>query len=194
MTTPAARILLGRITGAHGIRGEVVVHSYAEVAEDVAAYGPLHDKAGVRAFALKIVRVTPKGVIARIKGVDDRNAAEALKGTELYVAREKLPKTGDNEYYHADLIGLAAVSPEGKAIGHILAVDNFGAGELLEIRLVDSLRTEFVPFADAYVPEVDVKAGRVVVIMPASDGDDEGDDDEDDEDDEDDGNSDAEPQ
>ena len=165
-------ILLGRITGAHGIRGEVIVHSYAEVAADVAAYGPLHDLAGTRAFTLKIVRVTPKGVVARIKGIADRNAAEALKGTELYVAREKLPKPADDEFYHADLIGLSAVSPEGKAIGHIVAVDNFGAGDLLEIRLEDSLRTEFVAFTDACVPKVDIKAGCVVVVMPESGDDD----------------------
>ena len=171
-------ILLGRITGAHGIRGEVIVHSYAEVAEDIAAYGPLADQAGARAFSLKVVRVTPKGVIARIKGVDDRNAAEALAGTELYIARDKLPKPAVDEYYHADLIGLSAVSPEGKAIGHIVAVDNFGAGDLLEIRLEDSLRTEFVAFTDACVPQVDIKAGCVVVVMPESgDGDEDGDED-----------------
>lgn len=169
----ADKILLGRITGAHGIRGEVVVHSYAQVAKDVAAYGPLADKAGARAFALKIVRVTPNGVIARIKGVDDRNAAEALAGTELYVAREKLPKTADDEFYHADLIGLAAVSPEGTAIGRIIAVDNFGAGDLLEIQLEGSTRTEFVPFTEPHVPAVDIKAGRVVVIMPESDAEDD---------------------
>ena len=169
MTTPAARILLGRITGAHGIRGEVVVHSYAQVPEDVAAYGPLADKAGMRMFALKIVRVTPKGVIARIKGVADRNAAEALRGVELYIERERLPVAAEGEFYHADLIGLAAVDTEGKSLGEIVAVHNFGAGDLIEIRLSGSSKTELVPFTDEAVPEIDIADRRVVVVLPTPD-------------------------
>ena len=171
---PETRILLGRITDAHGIRGDVIVHSYAEVAEDIAAYGPLSDKAGTRTFALKIVRVTPKGVVAHIKGLTDRNAAEALKGTELYVARDKLPKTAEDEFYHSDLIGLMAFSPDGNQIGRVVSVQNFGAGELIEIALQGTAKTEFVQFSDAFVPEIDIKAGRLVVILPeAGDGDEE---------------------
>lgn len=164
-------ILLGRITAAHGIRGEVVVHSYAAEPADIAAYGALSDKAGARSFALTVVRDTGKGVICRIKGVTDRNGAEALKGTDLYVAREKLPAAAEDEFYHADLIGLAAVSLDGQAIGSIVGVHNFGAGDLIEIQLERTRQTELVPFADAFVPTVDIKAGRAVVIMPASDDD-----------------------
>ena len=175
MTTPRdTRILLGRIADAHGIRGEVIVHSYAEAAADVAAYGPLSDKAGTRTFALKVVRVTPKGVIAHIKGLTDRNAAEALKGTELYVARDTLPKAAADEFYHSDLIGLVAFSPEGKAIGRVVTVQNFGAGDLIEIAIEGTVKTEFVRFADAFVPEVDLKAGRIVVIMPEAGDNDDG--------------------
>ena len=94
------RILLGRITGAHGIKGDVLVHSFAAVPEDVAAYGPLSDAAGMRTFTLKLVGGTAKGLIARIAGVADRNAAEALRGTELYVTRDKLPPAADGEFYH----------------------------------------------------------------------------------------------
>jgi 16S rRNA processing protein RimM len=162
----ALRILLGRIVDAHGIRGEVIVHSFADAPEDVAAYGPLSNQAGNRTFKLKVLRVTPKGVIARIDGVADRNAAEALRGTDLYVARDKLPAASADEYYHADLIGLAAVAPDGTAIGRVVNVQNFGAGDLIEIELAGTKRTEFLPFSDAFVPEVDIANGRIVVLMP----------------------------
>ena len=167
-------ILLGRITGAQGIRGEVVVHSFAAAPEDIGAYGPLTDPAGTRSFKLEVVRLTPKGaVIARIAGVDDRTAAEALKGTELYVARDKLPAPDDGEFYHADLIGLAAVAPDGATIGEVIAVQNYGAGDLLEIRLPGTASTELVPFNDSFVPSVDLVAGKAIVIMPVEMPDDE---------------------
>ena len=173
---PSDRILLGRITGAHGIRGEVVLRSYAAVPADIAAYGPLGDEAGARSFQLKVVRVSDKGVIARVAGVTDRNGAEALAGTDLYVARARLPKAAEGEYYHADLIGLAAVSPDGAAIGEVVAVQNYGAGDLLEIRLAGSPKTELVPFKNAFVPTVDLVQRRVVVVMPVAAADDEEDD------------------
>lgn len=169
MAAGPQRILLGRIAGAHGIRGEVVIHAYTGAPEDIGAYGPLADADGVRSFAIASARATAKGVVARIKGVADRNAAEALKGVELYVDRARLPAAADGEYYHADLIGMAAVDAEGNPVGEIVAVQNFGAGDLLEVRLVGSHKTEFVSFTDAAVPEVDIAAGRVVVVMPAAD-------------------------
>ena len=168
-----ARILLGRIAGAHGIRGDVLVHTYTEAPENIGAYGALSDASGTRQFKLRIVRVTPKGVIARVAGIDDRNAAETLKGVELYVNRDRLPAAAEGEFYHADLIGLAAVAPEGMQIGEIVAVQNFGAGDLLEIRLAASGKIELVPFTEAVVPEIDIAAGRAVVAMPAASGDEE---------------------
>lgn len=170
-----SRILLGRITGAHGIRGEVMIHAYTAAPEDIGAYGPLSDASGARLFEIKIVRVTAKGVVARLAGVGDRNAAEALKGVELYVERDRLPAAGEGEFYHADLIGLAAVDPEGKPVGQIVAVPHYGAGDLLEIRLAGSGRTELIPFTDAFVPEVDIANSRVVVVLPPEAGDDGGD-------------------
>jgi 16S rRNA processing protein RimM len=161
------RILLGHIAGAHGIRGEVLIKTYTEAPENVGAYGPLSDESGVRTFNLKSARAAPKGVVARLQGVDDRNAAEALKGIALYIERDRLPAAADGEFYHADLIGLAAVDSDGKPLGEIVAVQNYGAGDLLEIRLEGSSKTELVPFTDATVPEVDIAARRVVVILPS---------------------------
>ena len=160
------RVLLGRITGAHGIRGEVVVHSYTAIPEDIAAYGPLLAGTGNRRLELDVVRVAEKGVVARVSGIRDRTAAEALKGTELFVERERLPAAERDEYYHVDLIGLAVASPSGESLGAVVAVQNYGAGDLLEIRLDGKRQTELVPFQDAFVPEVDVAGGRVVVVLP----------------------------
>lgn len=163
------QILLGVITGVHGIRGELVVKSFAAEPEDIAAYGPLSDKSGSRAFKLKVIRVTPKGgVIVRVDGVADRNAAEALKGTELYIDRGKLPPASGDEYYHADLIGLDAVSPDGRPIGLITGIHNYGAGDLIEIRLANSTASELVAFTDTFVPTVDIAARRITVVMPVA--------------------------
>ena len=163
------RILLGHIAGAHGIRGEVLIKTYTEAPENVGAYGPLSDESGTRTFNLKSARATAKGVVARLQGVNDRNGAEALRGIALYIERDRLPEAAEDEFYHADLVGLAAVNPDGKPVGEIIAVQNYGAGDLLEIRLAGSSKTELVPFTDAAVPQVDVAARRVVVLMPGTD-------------------------
>lgn len=174
MTDKAPRLLLGRIVTVHGIRGEVVIDSYTDAPEDIGAYGPLQTADGAREFVVKAARTTPKGgVIARLAGVDDRNAAEALRGTELYVSRDKLPPAEDGEFYYADLIGLKALNESGENVGTVVAVQNFGAGDLIEVRLHGEPQTEYIPFTDAFVPVVDVPAGHVVVIMPASTPDDD---------------------
>ncbi len=172
MNPSERRVLLGRIVGAHALRGEIVVQAYTEYPEDIAAYGPLGDAAGTRDFALTVVRVTDKGIIARIAGVNDRTAAEALKGTDLWVDRASLPEADAEagEFYHSDLIGLAAIDPDGKRLGAIVAVQNYGAGDLLEIRLDGRSLTEFLPFTDACVPKIDIAAGRVTVVFPATTG------------------------
>lgn len=164
-------VLLGRITGAHGIRGELLVRSFTADPADIAAYGPLVRRDGGAAIELSIVRVTDKGVIARIKGVADRNAAEALSGIELFVPREALPEPAADEFYHADLIGLAAVSATGDAIGKVVAIHNFGAGDLLEIRLAGTSRTELVPFADPFASTIDLAQRRIVIDLPRDDTD-----------------------
>ena len=166
--SPPRRILLGVIIGAHGLRGEVVVKAFSELAEDVAAYGPLASEDGTKTFDLEVVNVTPKGVIARLAGVKDRTAAERLKGEKLYVDRDALPPPEDGEYYFEDLVGLAALAPDGTPLGKVAAVHDFGAGPLLEISLVAKPgRTELLPFTDAVVPSVDIAGGRLTVVMPA---------------------------
>ena len=168
------RILLGRIVSAHGIRGEVVIDSFTGAAEDVAAYGPLDTEDG-RKLHIKLVRTTPKGgVIARVAGVADRNGAEALRGTALYAMREQLPAPAEGEFYYEDLAGLRADNEAGEPVGQVVAVQNYGAGDLLEVRLEGQRVTELIPFTDAFVPVVDVAGGRVVVVVPVYDADEDG--------------------
>jgi len=163
------RIVLGHIAAAHGVRGDVLLHTYTEAPEDIVAYGSLADETGTRTFALELVRVTSKGVIARIAGVTDRNAAEALKGIRLYVDRDRLPAPIDDEFYHADLIGLQALDADGTPIGDVIGVHNFGAGDILEVRLTGRKATEMVPFTRAFVPEIDLAARRLRLVLPSTD-------------------------
>ncbi|MGO9458556.1 MAG: ribosome maturation factor RimM [Rhodomicrobium sp.] len=160
-------VLLGRITGAHGLKGEVKIAAFTAEPEDVASYGPLASEDGRKSFEIASLRGTGGGtVIARIVGVADRDGAERLTGTELFVSRAMLPPAGAGEYYHSDLIGLTAVSAEGEVLGEIVAVQNYGAGDLLELRPASGRQTEFVPFESAYVPKVDLEAGRVTIVRP----------------------------
>lgn len=173
MNADPGRILLGQISGAHGIRGDVLVRTYTQTPEDITSYGAPSNEDGTRRFKLKVVRVTSKGVIARIAGVADRNAAEALKGVKLFVDRADLPTTAENEFYLIDLVGLNAVTPQGEAVGEVVAVHNFGAGDILEIRLSQSGKTEMLPFTQAFVPDVDIPQGRVAVVLPPPSTDDD---------------------
>jgi len=166
----ARRILIGAVAGAHGVRGEVLIKSYAAEPERIASYGPLSDETGDRQFQIAVRRVTGRGVIARIEGVASRSEAEALKGMRLYVARERLPATGASEFYHADLVGLRALSPAGEVMGEVVAVQNYGAGDLIEIRLSGGGESELVPFTDAFVPKVDLAAGHMTVALPTEAG------------------------
>lgn len=164
-----SRILLGEITSVHGIKGDVVIRSYAATPDALAAYGDLTDESGERAFKITVLRSKPNGVVAHIAGVDDRTTAEGLRGTGLFVDRARLPQADADSYYHVDLIGLAAVAPQGDTLGKVTAVHNYGAGDFLEIDCGDSV-SELVPFTDAFVPRVDIAAGTVTVVFPADDG------------------------
>jgi 16S rRNA processing protein RimM len=168
MTTPRSdRVIVARIGAAHGIRGEVRVKAFTAAPTDLAAYSPLETGDG-RAFAIEFLRPvagSPDMLVARFKGVVDRDAAEALNGIELSIPRDRLPETDADEFYHADLIGLSAVTAAGEPVGTVIGVPNYGAGDLLEIAPPRGA-TLLVPFTRAIVPEVDVTGGRVVVELP----------------------------
>ncbi len=162
------RILLGEITGAHGVRGDVLVRAYTGDPEAIADYGALTDENGSAPLTLEVLRLTSKGaVVARVKGVTDRNAAKALKGRKLFVSRDAMPEPDDaDDFYYEDLIGLVAVDQDGSALGEVIAVQNYGASDLLEIRPAGSKKTELIPFTKAFVPDIDLSAGRVSIVMP----------------------------
>ena len=131
----------------------------------VQSYGPLMTKDGARRFEIEHVRAAKDHLVTTFKGIATRNDAEKLNGIELYVPRENLPDTADGEYYHADLIGLAAVNATGEALGRVIAIHNFGAGDIIEIA-PEKGATMLLPFTNAVVPTVDIKDGRVVIELP----------------------------
>ncbi|MCP5366184.1 MAG: ribosome maturation factor RimM [Hyphomicrobiales bacterium] len=167
---PAGLVCLGVVTGARGLRGEVRIKSFTAAPADIGAYGPLRDAAGGRAFRVKVVGEAKGVVVARIDGIGDRDAAEALKGTRLYLARQALPAPEEDEFYHVDLVGLRADLAGGGTLGTVRAVDDFGAGAVLEVAgggPGSVIRgTVMVPFTRAVVPVVDIAGGRVVVDPP----------------------------
>jgi 16S rRNA processing protein RimM len=135
-------------------------------------YGALATKDGARSFEVATARAAKDHLVATLKGIATREDAERLNGIELYIAREKLPATGEDEYYHADLIGLAAVNATNEPLGRVIAIHNFGAGDIIEIAPAQGA-TMLLPFTNAVVPEVDLATGRVVIALPEEiDGDD----------------------
>ena len=161
----AAPICVARIGAAHGVRGAVKLWTFTEDPLAVKHYGPLMTKDGARQFEVTHVREARDHLVATIKGVASREEAERLNGIELYIAREKLPATDDGEYYHADLIGLAAVNADGEPLGRVVAIHNFGAGDIIEIAPPHGA-TMLLPFTNAVVPTVDLAGGRVVIELP----------------------------
>ncbi|ODS02117.1 hypothetical protein AUC71_02330 [Methyloceanibacter marginalis] len=148
------------------MKGEVRLRSYTQDPAEIAAYGPLQDETGAKLIEIEHVRVTPKAVIARVKGVTTREGAEALNGTKLYLARAALPAREEGEWYVADLIGLDAVDTSGAPLGTVVGVHNFGAGDLVEVAPANGGETLLVPFTEAAVPEVDIENGRLVLVPP----------------------------
>jgi 16S rRNA processing protein RimM len=160
------RICVGVLAGAFGVQGEVRVKSFCAEPADIASYGPLFTEDGSRKFNLKLTRPVAGGLGARLSGVATKEEAEALKGTSLYVDRAKLPGLPDDEFYHADLIGLAVHDTGGVLIGTVTAVHNHGAGDLIEIKPNLPKDAILLPFTRAIVPTVDLTARRIVVDMP----------------------------
>jgi 16S rRNA processing protein RimM len=168
----SAPICVARIGAAHGVRGAVKLWTFTEDPLAVKHYGPLMTKDGARQFEVTHAREANGHLVATLKGIATREEAERLNGVELYIARDKLPATDEDEYYHADLIGLAAVTSTNDPLGRVIAIHNFGAGDIIEIAPLQG-STMLLPFTNAVVPTVDLAGGRVVIELPEEiDGDD----------------------
>jgi 16S rRNA processing protein RimM len=163
------RILIGQIGPPHGVRGDVFVHSYAAVPEDIATYGPLTDTSGNRQLTIKALKTAGQRLVARFDTIGTREAAEALRGLQLYIDRSQLPEAAPGEWYQADLVGLSVVDLSGTTLGRVAAIVNFGAGDLVEIQPAAGGDTVLLPFTDDYVPTIDVAGGQLVVVMPVDD-------------------------
>ena len=158
------RICVAQIGAAHGLRGEVRFRSFTQDPMAVTSYGPLQSEDGTRRFEIEALRPSKDQFVARLKGVSDRTAAEKLTNVKLYVSRDKLPPVEDTEtFYHADLVGLAAVTPDGTPLGTVTAIHNFGAGDVIEIK-PETGEPLLLPFTAAVVPKIDVTARRMIVV------------------------------
>jgi len=160
----ARDVLLGVVIGAQGLKGEVKVKTFTQSPDKLGAYGPLHTKDG-KSFRATFVRETKDGAVVALDSVNDRNAAEALKGAELFVPRSALPKEDADEFYHADLIGLRAEDTEGRAMGTVRALHNFGAGDVIEL-VRDDGDEVFLPFTREVAQQIDIEGGRIVIAAP----------------------------
>ena len=158
-------ICVGAVAGAFGVRGEARVKSFCAEPEAIADYGPLVTEDGARSFTIRLTRPVKGGFAARLSGVETREQAEALRGTRLCVPRERLPEPAEEEFYHADLVGLAVVDTGGAELGRVMAVHDFGAGDVIEIDRGGG-KSVMIPFTRAVVPRVDLAAGRIVADPP----------------------------
>ena len=167
MTHTPRLVLVGRFGAPQGVRGEIRIKSYTADPLAIGDYGPLSDETGARTFEIERLRPLKEDmVVAKVKGLFDRDAAGVLTGASLFVAREKLPPPDEDEFYIADLVGLAAVSPEREQIGVVKNVLNFGAGDILEIAPTAG-ETLMLPFTKEVAPSIDFAAGRIIVVRPA---------------------------
>ena len=159
-------VCVGAIAGAFGVRGEVRIKSFCAVPEDIGSYSPLLTEDGARSYTLTIERPISNGFAARLGGVATKEQADALRGTRLYAPRDRLPSLPDDEFYHADLIGMPVTDTGGAPLGEVIAVQNHGAGDLLEIRPPGTSDTVLLPFTQAAVPTVDLSARSIVADPP----------------------------
>ena len=159
-------ICVGAIAGAFGVQGEVRIKSFTADPEAIADYAPLTSEDGIRSFDVQLTRAIAQGFAARLSGVRSKEEADALKGLRLFAPRDRLPALPDDEFYHADLIGLAVFDTGGKQLGTVKAVLNHGASDLLEVQVPGASATVLVPFTLAVVPTVDLASGRIVADPP----------------------------
>lgn len=160
------RICVGVIAGAFGVKGEVRLKSFTATPSDIAKYCPLSNEEGTLSFQVTLERPVKGGYAARLDGISDKEQADVLKGTRLFARREQLPSLPDDEFYHADLIGLSVLDTGGQALGRVISVLNHGAGDLLEIKSPGQKDTVLLPFTRVAVPTVDLAAGRIIADPP----------------------------
>lgn len=160
------RVLLGVVTGVHGIRGQVKVRSFTSNPEDIVSYGALTNRQGTKLFRLSLHGATQQGLIASIEGIAGRNEAEAIKGTELYAERKNLPAVAEEEFYADLLIGMEVRNEAGTVLGHVTGLYNFGAGDILEIRLSSSQKKEMYPFTRTVFPTVSTSERYCIAHLP----------------------------
>lgn len=165
MPSPSRLVCVAAIVAAHGVRGAMKVKPFTASPEGVTAYGPVQDEQGRELFALRIVGQAKDTLIVTAAGITDRDAADALRGMRLYVPRDRLPAPEEDEFYVEDLIGLEAIDEAGRSHGRVVAMHNFGAGDVIEIRETGGAEL-LLPFTRETVPEVDVAAGRLAFVMP----------------------------
>jgi 16S rRNA processing protein RimM len=164
----AERIRVARIGAAHGVRGEVKLWPFTQDPMAVASYGALESEDGARRFEIESLRPAKNHIVARIAGIADRDAAEALRNLDLFVPRERLPAIEEADtFYYADLVGLSAVTADGEDVGTVTAVHNFGAGDIFEIVAAGGGAPLMLSFTEASVPKVDLQAKQIVVVPPA---------------------------
>lgn len=160
------RVCVGAISGAFGVHGEVRLKSFCAQPEAIAAYAPLWTEDGRRSFTVKLTRGSGTGLTARLSGIQTKEEADALRGVELFADRNRLPHLPDDEFYHADLIGLEVLDTGGTILGQVRAVHNHGAGDILEIYGPGRKTTLLVPFTKKAVPTVDLTARRIIADPP----------------------------
>ena len=163
--TDSDRLLMGVIASAHGVRGEVRVKSFTTDPDSLLAYGPFSDASGVDVYNIEVTGRSRGLLLGRVNDVRDRNSAEALVGTELYINRDVLPPSGEDEFYYADLVGLNVILESGEVFGRVKSVQEYGAGDLLEIIGPDG-QTNLLPFTREIFPMVKMNAGYLVVVPP----------------------------
>jgi len=160
------RICVGALGGAFGVKGEVRLKSFTAAPEDIAEYSPLTSEDGARSFELALTGQLKNGFSARLTGVNNKEEADALRGTRLYAERDQLPHLPDDEYYHADLIGLEVYDTGGTLLGKVKTVLNHGASDILEVQAPGASATVLLPFTLQAVPTVDLAAGRIIADPP----------------------------
>ncbi|MCB1835009.1 MAG: 16S rRNA processing protein RimM [Geminicoccaceae bacterium] len=155
-------VRLAAVATAHGVRGALKLRCFTEDPQSVGDYGPLFDSGGQRLFEIRVIGPVKGGVVVEAEGIRDRNAAEALRGRELFVPRGRLPQTDENEFYEGDLVGLSVLGPDGGTVGRVTALQDFGAGEILVYEDAEGRET-MLPFTERHVPAIDLVAGTVTI-------------------------------